>query len=541
MFKLLNLCFNNTGKEQFQNSNLYLSFKTDVNKYFRSIKNAEETKYKLAITNLRRFDPPQFTEDDFLYKTLKQIHELHSVKPYPGNTSRHEHNEYNLFRQMCASLKFIHLIKTHNEKLYTKCFVNEDFGFDGADIFKGISLASYCVGLFRINEDEQSSIKIDLSKLIVIFGSEIVDLYNEHKNDIIIIVPLLGLLSGLFFKQISIHCNIPNKIANICIVALLIGHTNFIKNQTDNIHKILFSSILVGHYTDHYRPEIKHEPLTGDTALRYNPGLLKIIDETICQSNKSTNKLFITELIKYEFQLLKNTDYICVAPIDVNTINNVNIDVNNVKKKFTNHLMKKNMRGTSDFKDMFHNYEEILFHINPLTKFRQNEKNVVINTRRFNLNVDVVSHFTPSYFLHSLLGDSYKSSTVSTSLEFIEYIHKLTNIHIILELFTRFKLVLYELLKSQELKQEYYDIIINIFTNSTGNVKTNRSTNAKTNVKTNAKTNANANSSGNKSNISINGDGKRYIKLQLGGKRLVRYGPKGGEYYIKGGKKKYIK
>ena len=34
---------------------------------------------------------------------------------------------------------------------------------------------------------------------------------------------------------------------------------------------------------------------------------------------------------------------------------------------------------------------------------------------------------------------------------------------------------------------------------------------------------------------------KEYIKLQSGGKRLVRYGPKGGKYYMKGGKKYYLK
>ena len=34
---------------------------------------------------------------------------------------------------------------------------------------------------------------------------------------------------------------------------------------------------------------------------------------------------------------------------------------------------------------------------------------------------------------------------------------------------------------------------------------------------------------------------KEYIKLQSGGKRLVRYGKRGGRYYMKGGKKHYIK
>jgi len=33
---------------------------------------------------------------------------------------------------------------------------------------------------------------------------------------------------------------------------------------------------------------------------------------------------------------------------------------------------------------------------------------------------------------------------------------------------------------------------------------------------------------------------KKYIKIK-GGKRLLRIGPKGGKYYMKGGNKKYIK
>jgi len=34
---------------------------------------------------------------------------------------------------------------------------------------------------------------------------------------------------------------------------------------------------------------------------------------------------------------------------------------------------------------------------------------------------------------------------------------------------------------------------------------------------------------------------KEYIKLQKGGRRLVRYGKRGGKYYMKGGQKIYIK
>lgn len=37
------------------------------------------------------------------------------------------------------------------------------------------------------------------------------------------------------------------------------------------------------------------------------------------------------------------------------------------------------------------------------------------------------------------------------------------------------------------------------------------------------------------------GMNKKYIQLQKGGRRLVQYGPKGGKYYMKGGKKIYIK
>tara|TARA_B100000131_G_scaffold99800_1_gene96898 strand:- start:88 stop:624 length:537 start_codon:yes stop_codon:yes gene_type:complete len=37
------------------------------------------------------------------------------------------------------------------------------------------------------------------------------------------------------------------------------------------------------------------------------------------------------------------------------------------------------------------------------------------------------------------------------------------------------------------------------------------------------------------------GKANKYIKLQKGGKRLIRTGPKGGKYYMKGGNKVYIK
>ena len=36
------------------------------------------------------------------------------------------------------------------------------------------------------------------------------------------------------------------------------------------------------------------------------------------------------------------------------------------------------------------------------------------------------------------------------------------------------------------------------------------------------------------------GGNKEYVKIQQGGKRLVRYGSRGGRYYIKGGKRTYI-
>ena len=40
---------------------------------------------------------------------------------------------------------------------------------------------------------------------------------------------------------------------------------------------------------------------------------------------------------------------------------------------------------------------------------------------------------------------------------------------------------------------------------------------------------------------SLMAGGKQYIKLQSGGKRLIRQGPRGGKYYMKGGNKVYIK
>lgn len=42
-------------------------------------------------------------------------------------------------------------------------------------------------------------------------------------------------------------------------------------------------------------------------------------------------------------------------------------------------------------------------------------------------------------------------------------------------------------------------------------------------------------------NNQIGGMKKEYVKLQKGGKRVVRYGKRGGKYYMKGGKKVYIK
>jgi hypothetical protein len=39
----------------------------------------------------------------------------------------------------------------------------------------------------------------------------------------------------------------------------------------------------------------------------------------------------------------------------------------------------------------------------------------------------------------------------------------------------------------------------------------------------------------------LNTGGKRYVKLQSGGKRLVHEGKHGGRYYIKGGAKHYLK
>ena len=42
-------------------------------------------------------------------------------------------------------------------------------------------------------------------------------------------------------------------------------------------------------------------------------------------------------------------------------------------------------------------------------------------------------------------------------------------------------------------------------------------------------------------NTNEGGSRKQYIKLQKGGKRLVRYGKRGGRYYMKCGKKHYIK
>ena len=51
----------------------------------------------------------------------------------------------------------------------------------------------------------------------------------------------------------------------------------------------------------------------------------------------------------------------------------------------------------------------------------------------------------------------------------------------------------------------------------------------------------NNNNNNNNTEVITGGMKKEYVKLQKGGKRLIRYGKRGGKYYMKGGRKVYIK
>ena len=109
----------------------------------------------------------------------------------------------------------------------------------------------------------------------------------------------------------------------------------------------------------------------------------------------------------------------------------------------------------------------------------------------------------------SQVNPNYRSDIKDELIIFI--IGEVTNTKILLQLFTRFKLALYEFTKYNQKTQTYfYTKIVNIFKSDTFNI----------------------------GGCNL----RKYIKLKGGGgKRLIRYGPKGGKYYMKGGQKIYIK
>ena len=126
----------------------------------------------------------------------------------------------------------------------------------------------------------------------------------------------------------------------------------------------------------------------------------------------------------------------------------------------------------------------------------------------------------PRHLLTILCGSqSHPNFHSDIKEELLEYINTVTDTKIILLLFTRFKLALYEFYKfNPESKKFLIDYI--------------ESTNAPI---------LNAPILNAPINNTLNGGKKEYIKLQSGGKRLIRYGSKGGKYYIKANKKCYIK
>ena len=556
----------------------------------------DKSNYIISIRQLLKFKSYNFKNDNFLYKMLEQIYDLHISKPYPDYNNRRQHNAFHILRQFFISHKFIQMVKTYNLPLYEEC------GFTD-DMIKGILLTSYCVGLFRINEEEQSSVKFDLS---TIFEPEIVDLYNEHKHDIIIIVPLLGLLSALFIKNIYIQCNIPKEIANICIVALLLGHTNFIKNQTDNLHKILFTSILVGHYVDHYRPELPHEPLTGNSSLRHNGGLLRIIRITICENNIPKYNSFRKELLDFEYKLLLATDASKTNENGPNTLNTLDSDKINNKR----HNSEKTVVYKSFKKNIIHNDSKTIdgvpipFSVSHHTsvsfeltftqlveQFSECDSTptylkiiIDMNGNNVNINENNLLHYSDKGDSASI--EPLDANQFGNNMLIYDINEDLLDIYPIplfvinewcdgrytdeMEMYIPKKLIFKVQLYKEDLEIELcvhkntpestdYTILsienLYLVTQLNHNQSINNSAlsinsqillieNRQIPLPENKPKNKPENKPKNKpmSINNVNGGGiKRYIKLSGGSRRLIHYGPKGGKYYINKKKKNYIK
>jgi hypothetical protein len=136
----------------------------------------------------------------------------------------------------------------------------------------------------------------------------------------------------------------------------------------------------------------------------------------------------------------------------------------------------------------------------------------------YNFNNATFTHkFLDARHLLTILCGSQVNPNYRSDIkeELIKFIREVTSIKIILQLFTRFKLALYEFTKYNTSTQKYfYTKIINIFNDD---LKLDTVNEGGCNL-------------------------RKYIKLKGGGgKRLLRYGPKGGKYYMKGGQKVYIK
>ena len=174
------------------------------------------------------------------------------------------------------------------------------------------------------------------------------------------------------------------------------------------------------------------------------------------------------------------------------------------------------------------------------------------NSHNFNNGKYAHKFLDPRHLLTIFCGSqrnlNYRSDIRT---KFIEYVETVTDINIILQLFTRFKLALYEFYKFNETTRKYFlEHIVKIFDYNSNALKqanllkNNRLKKLQTenllSSKSPSSKSPSSKSPNNNRNSFNGGNKKEYIKLKGAGKRLIRYGPKGGKYYMKGGNKVYI-
>ena len=249
---------------------------------------------------------------------------------------------------------------------------------------------------------------------------------------------------------------------------------------------------------------------------------------------------------------------------NVNSNYQSNVNSNN-QQTLNDQLIKKFL-----YKE-FHNKEDLLklltFMIQNSSYIRENFKELLFpnddgfqsNTNNFNshnFNNGKYAHrfLDPRHLLTIFFGSQENSNYRSDiRTKFIQFVKDVIDIKIILQLFTRFKLALYEFYKfNEKTKKYFFEQIVNIFnynSNTLNQAKTHQNVRLKKlrNNKSpiskspNSKSPISKSPNNNNNNNLSGGKLKKYIKLKGGGKRLIRYGPKGGKYYMKGGNKVYIK